>query len=329
MLVDPLAGTLAHEHFAAFAEQLRSGDVLVVNETRVIRARLQGRRDPGGGRAEILLVHPAGATRFDPSTRRWIALVKPGRKLREGARVLFGEGAAARIEAVLPDGTREITLELNLPFEDFLERHGELPLPPYVGPGDERRAQRYQTIFAREPGSVAAPTASLHFTPAVLKRILERGVEVVPLVLEVGLATFKPIEAQTIDAHVMHRERYAIPAATAAAVNLAKRERRRVVAAGTTVLRALESAAISGEVAAGEGETELFISPGFQFRVADALLTNFHLPASSLLVLVSAFAGYDLTRAAYTAAIAERYRFFSFGDAMFITPPASTEDRSV
>ena len=309
-----------HERFSAFPEQLRAGDVLVVNETRVIRARLYGRREPGGGRAEILLVHPAGATRYDPAMRRWIALVKPGRKLREGARVIFGDGAAARIEAVLPDGTREITLELDSPFEEFLERYGELPLPPYVGPGDEHRAERYQTIFAREPGSVAAPTASLHFTPAVLERILERGVLLVPLVLEVGLATFKPIEAQTIDAHVMHRERYAIPAATAAAVNLAKREGRRIVAAGTTVLRALESAGQAGEVAAGEGETELFISPGFRFRIAGALLTNFHLPASSLLVLVSAFAGYDLTRTAYATAIAEGYRFFSFGDAMFITP---------
>jgi len=310
-----------HERFSAFPEQLRAGDVLVVNETRVIRARLYGRREPGGGRAEILLVHPAGATRYDPAMRRWIALVKPGRKLREGARVIFGDGAAARIEAVLPDGTREITLELDSPFEEFLERYGELPLPPYVGPGDEHRAERYQTIFASKPGSVAAPTASLHFTPAVLERILERGVLLVPLVLEVGLATFKPIEAQTIDAHVMHRERYAIPAATAAAVNLAKREGRRIVAAGTTVLRALESAGQAGEVAAGEGETELFISPGFRFRIAGALLTNFHLPASSLLVLVSAFAGYDLTRTAYATAIAEGYRFFSFGDAMFITPP--------
>jgi S-adenosylmethionine:tRNA ribosyltransferase-isomerase len=329
MLVDPLAGSLVHEHFSAFPEQLRAGDVLVVNETRVIRARLRGRREPGGGHAEILLIHPAAAVRFDPLARRWIGLVKPGRKLREGARVLFGDGAAARIEAVLPDGTREITLELNSPFEEFLERHGELPLPPYVGEGDERRAQRYQTIFAREPGSVAAPTASLHFTAPLVERIRERGVTLAPLVLEVGLATFKPIETQTIDAHAMHRERYAIPAATAAAVNLAKGEGRRVVAAGTTVLRALESAAKAGEVAAGEGETELFISPGFQFRVAGALLTNFHLPASSLLVLVSAFAGYDLTRAAYAAAIAERYRFFSFGDAMFVTRPDPSEDRSV
>jgi S-adenosylmethionine:tRNA ribosyltransferase-isomerase len=320
MVLDPGRGTIAHEPFTAFPEQLRRGDVLVVNETRVVRARLSGTREPGGGRAEILLLHPAGSARFDPLARRWLALVKPGRKLRAGARVRFGQDAACRIDAAFADGTREVELELDpdLPFEEFLERYGELPLPPYVGPGDAARASRYQTIFAREPGSVAAPTASLHFTPAVLERIRERDVEIVPLVLDVGLGTFKPIESERIDDHAMHRERYAIPVPTADAVNRAKREGRRVVVAGTTALRALESAAVAGEVVAGEGESELFITPGFRFQVAAALLTNFHLPGSSLLVLVSAFAGYDFARAAYAEAIAERYRFYSFGDAMFI-----------
>lgn len=319
MLVDPRAGTLAHARFSAFAAQLHAGDVLVINETRVIRARLRGKRETSGGSAELLLLHPAGGGRYDPGATRWIALVKPGRKLRSGVRVRFGERAACRIESVLPGGLREIALELEMPFDEFLERHGELPLPPYVGPGDEQRAARYQTIFAREPGSVAAPTASLHFTPEVVESVRRRGVEIVKLVLDVGLGTFKPIESDSIDAHRMHRERYAIPGGTAAAVNRAKREGRRVVVAGTTALRALESAAAGGEVAPGEAESELFITPGFRFRVADALLTNFHLPGSTLLVLVAAFAGYACMRGAYAAAIEEKYRFYSFGDAMFLT----------
>ena len=319
MVVDPGAGSFAHERFAAFPELLQNGDVLVINETRVIRARLRGFREPGGGRAELLLLRPADGARFDPGATRWLALAKPGRKLREGARVRFGPGAACRIVCVLPDGTRAVELELAMPFDSFLELHGEVPLPPYVGPGDERRAARYQTIFAREPGSVAAPTASLHFTPEVLAQIRERGVSIVPLVLDVGLGTFKPMEGESIDAHVMHAERYAIPEATAEAVNRAKREGRRVVVAGTTALRALESAGRGDEVVAGEAESDLFITPGFPFRVADALLTNFHLPGSTLLVLVSAFAGYACMRGAYALAVERGYRFFSFGDAMFVT----------
>ncbi len=318
MLIDPRAGTLAHERFGAFAAQLGAGDVLVVNETRVIRARLRGEREGSGGEAEILLLRPSAGGRFDPGATRWVALVKPGRKLRTGARVRFGARAACRIESVLPDGLREVALELEMPLDAFLEQHGEMPLPPYVGPGDERRAARYQTIFAREPGSVAAPTASLHFTPEVVASVRRRGVEIVPLVLDVGLGTFRPIDSDSIDAHRMHRERYAIPETTAHAVNRARREGRRIVAAGTTALRALESAAASGEVVPGEAESELFITPGFRFRVADALLTNFHLPGSTLLVLVAAFAGYACMRGAYAAAIEQKYRFYSFGDAMFL-----------
>jgi S-adenosylmethionine:tRNA ribosyltransferase-isomerase len=195
-----------------------------------------------------------------------------------------------------------------------------MPLPPYVGPGDDARAARYQTLFARVPGSVAAPTASLHFTPRVIDAIRERGVAIVPLVLDVGLGTFKPMESPSIDDHVMHAERYAIPQATADAVNHAKAESRRVVVAGTTALRALEASAQTnaGRVVAGETETSIFITPGFPFAVADALLTNFHLPGSTLLVLVSAFAGFDRARVAYETAIATRYRFYSFGDAMFL-----------
>jgi S-adenosylmethionine:tRNA ribosyltransferase-isomerase len=298
---------------------LRAGDVLVINTTRVVRARLRGRREPGGGSAEILLLRPADGLRFDPDARRWRALVKPGRRLPVGARVRFGDDGYARVVAVAADGSRDVEFELNAGFDELLERHGELPLPPYVGAGTPERAARYQTIFAREPGSVAAPTASLHFTPAVLEAIRARGVTIVPLVLDIGLGTFKPIETEGIDEHPMHAERYEIPATTAATVEMARRHGRSVVVAGTTALRALESAAdADGHVAAGEGETSLYVTPGYRFRVADALLTNFHLPGSSLLVLVSAFGGYETLAAAYAAAIAERYRFYSFGDAMFI-----------
>jgi S-adenosylmethionine:tRNA ribosyltransferase-isomerase len=237
--------------------------------------------------------------------------------LRPGARVVFGEEGWAQIAGVARDGVRVVVFELRVPLTELLERHGTMPLPPYVGPGDEARAARYQTIFARVPGSVAAPTASLHFTPRVLAALRAKGVEVAPLVLDVGLGTFRPIESATLGGHAMHSERYAIPLETAALVTEARRAGRRIVAAGTTALRALEASALGdGYVQAGEAETDLFIRPGFEFRVADALLTNFHLPRSTLLVLVSAFAGYKTTMHAYQTAIAERYRMYSFGDAM-------------
>jgi len=312
-------GPLRELPFAEFSSLLHAGDVLVVNETRVIRARLRGTREPGGGAAEILLLRPSGGGAFDPGAPSWDALARPGRRLRTGARVRFGDDAVAEVTAILPDGVRRIRFEARIPFEEVLERHGELPLPPYVGPGDAARSARYQTMFARVPGSVAAPTASLHFTPRVVAALRARGVEIVPLVLDVGLGTFRPMEGETIDDHHMHAERYAISPETARAVNSAKADGRRVIAAGTTVLRALEASALAngGHIAAGEAETDLFVTPGFCFAGADALLTNFHLPASTLLVLVAAFAGYDRTLAAYRHAIAERFRFYSFGDAMF------------
>jgi S-adenosylmethionine:tRNA ribosyltransferase-isomerase len=309
---------LEHAVFADLPAILRAGDVLAINETRVIRARLLGRREPGGGRAEILLLRPAGGGRFDFAAREWEALVRPGRRLRPGARVVFGEEGCAQIAGVARDGVRVVVFELRVPLAELLERHGTMPLPPYVGPGDEARAARYQTIFARVPGSVAAPTASLHFTPRVLAALRAKGVDVARLVLDVGLGTFRPIESATLGGHAMHAERYAIPPETAALVTEARRAGRRIVAAGTTALRALEASALGdGYVQAGEAETDLFIRPGFDFRVADALLTNFHLPGSTLLVLVSAFAGYETTMHAYQTAIAERYRMYSFGDAMF------------
>jgi S-adenosylmethionine:tRNA ribosyltransferase-isomerase len=309
-------GELRDLTFAAFPALLRAGDVLVLNETRVIPARLRFER-PTGGSGEVLLLRPADRDVFAFEARLWYALVRPARRLPPGTRLELG-GAGVAIESVASDGRRIVRFDDDVDIADLLERAGELPLPPYVGTGDEARAARYQTVFARIPGSVAAPTASLHFTEAVLGAIAERGVEIVRLTLDVGIGTFRPMRPGPIAAHKMHGERYTIPEETAAAVNRARAEGRRVVAAGTTVVRALEGAALAGgTVRAGAAETDVFITPGFRFRVVDALLTNFHLPQSTLLVLVTAFIGYDRTRAAYEAAIVRFYRFFSFGDAMF------------
>ena len=318
LLVLGADGTIEHRTFADFPSLLRAGDVLVLNETRVIRARLHVRR-ANGARAELLLLRPRERAGYDPQAREWLALVRPGRALRRGARVTAGSATIEVID-VLADGPRVVRFEEDTDLEALLAEHGELPLPPYVGPGDEARAQRYQTVFARVPGSVAAPTASLHFTPEILDELRARGVILVPLVLDVGIGTFRPMSGATIDEHVMHAERFAIPPETADAIAAARREGRRVVAAGTTVLRALEGAAErDGEVRAGEAETRLFVTPGFPFRAVDALLTNFHLPRSTLLVLVAAFAGYQAVMRAYHEAIEREYRFFSFGDAMFVT----------
>ncbi len=317
---------LEDRSFLAFPSLLRPDDVLVINETRVVAARLRGTRSPGGGAAEILLLRPADGGPFDLAARAWHALVRPGKRLRPGNCVAFACDAASRgsadiatIAAVCADGSRVVRFDDACDLAALLERCGELPLPPYVGPGDAARVARYQTVFARVPGSVAAPTASLHFTPRVLDAIGARGVTVAPLVLDVGIGTFKPMESEQIDDHTMHAERYEISEGTAAAVNAAKAEGRRIVVAGTTALRALEaSAQIDGRVRAGAAETDIFITPGFRFVVADALLTNFHLPASTLLALVAAFGGYDTVMRAYRHAIAAEYRFFSFGDAMFL-----------
>ncbi len=325
LLVLEADGGIEDRTFAAFPELLRAGDVLVLNETRVVRARLRALRDDGR-EVELLLLRPRDRAAYDPAAREWLALARPGRKVRTGVRLRIGD-ARATVVAVLPDGPRAVRFDEGVDVGALLDARGELPLPPYVrrAPGDrsatmsdDERGARYQTVFARVPGSVAAPTASLHFTPELLDAVRARGVTVVPLVLDVGIGTFRPMAGATIDQHVMHAERFAIPDATAAALAAAGREGRRVIAAGTTVLRALEGAALpDGTVHPGEGETGLFVTPGFEFRVVDALLTNFHLPRSTLLVLVAAFAGYERVRAAYQAAIARNYRFFSFGDAMF------------
>jgi S-adenosylmethionine:tRNA ribosyltransferase-isomerase len=316
-----LAGDeIAHRTFADVGDYLHAGDVLVLNETRVIAARLAGTRSRSGGSAEIFLLHPADALRYRPEATRWIALARPARRIQAGERIDFATFGHATVVRALEGGMREIELTLRLPFEDFLERAGTIPLPPYVRNETAAARLRYQTVFARVPGSVAAPTAALHFTPELLESLARRGVELVHISLQIGLGTFRPISTERIDEHVMHAEAFTIPARAGAALERARSQRRRVVAAGTTVVRALEQVLLTyGRIVAGEHVATLFITPGFEFRAVDAMITNFHLPRSSLLVLVSAFAGRERILAAYEQAVERRYRFFSFGDAMFVT----------
>ena len=311
LVVDPAADTLRDDGFAAFPAMIPPGDLLVLNSTRVRHARLLGTR-PSGRPAEVLLLHPLQGD-------RWLAMGKPGKALQVGRRITLGEGSEVETVAVRDDGYREVRF-LGLDAADAIERFGRLPLPPYItreaGELDERR---YQTVYAEREGSVAAPTAGLHLTDAHLATLRERGVQVATLDLEVGPGTFKPVETATPTDHPMHAERFEIPVEAARAVAEVRARGGQVWAVGTTVVRALESAARHDRtVAAGEAETRLMILPGHRFGVVDRLLTNFHLPRSTLLMLVAAFAGHDLTLRAYRHAVAARYRFYSYGDAMCI-----------
>jgi S-adenosylmethionine:tRNA ribosyltransferase-isomerase len=297
--------------FSDLPDFLHPGDVLVVNDSRVLPARLHGVRLPGGGAVEILLVHPEG-----PDV--WLALARPAKRLRAGNVLQFGQGSlTATVREAREEGQRVLAFETGgRPLQEALDALGEMPLPPYI---HERLpdAGRYQTVYAREPGSVAAPTAGLHFTPELLQRVRAHGVVVEPVTLHVGLGTFRPVHVERIEDHRMHAEYGVVPAATAEAIRSAHERGGRVVAVGTTVVRVLESAALQ-TTGSWSGWTDIFIYPGFTFRVCDVLITNFHVPKSTLLMLVSAFAGKHLIDRAYAAAIAERYRFFSFGDAMLI-----------
>jgi len=315
LVLERRTGALQHRRFHDLPDLLAPGDLLVVNRSRVLPARLLGRRAGGGG-AEILLVRQVEGP-------RWEALLRPGRRLRPGARVEMAQGFEAVVLSgpVSVQGCRPVELlAADGDWRAAVERHGHVPLPPYVRrPDTPADRERYQAVYAREEGSVAAPTAGLHFTPALLERLVRRGVERAELVLHVGPGTFRPVEVEDVRRHRVDPERYEIPAATAAAVARTRAAGRRVVVVGTTTTRALESAANGeGQVAAGPGETDLVIVPGRPFRVADALVTNFHLPRSSLLLLVAAFAGRERLFAAYAEAVRERYRFFSYGDAMLV-----------
>jgi S-adenosylmethionine:tRNA ribosyltransferase-isomerase len=308
---DHASAEFEDRRFADIIGLVPPGDLLVLNTTRVRHARLLGRR-PSGGPAEVLLIHPAAAP------GEWVALGRPGSALRPGKRIALGSGAEIETVAVLADGNRTVRF-VGISAEDAMTRFGRLPLPPYIrrDPTETDEA-RYQTVYAEREGSVAAPTAGLHFTPALLTEMERRGVQLARLELEVGPGTFKPVEHDDLAQHPMHPERYDVPPALADAVADTRLRGAHVWAVGTTVVRALESAAEGGAVRAGPGETALFITPGYRFRVVDRLLTNFHLPRSTLLMLVAAFAGYDLTMTAYRHAVAARYRFYSYGDAMLI-----------
>jgi S-adenosylmethionine:tRNA ribosyltransferase-isomerase len=302
---------LIDSHFSQLGSLISPGDLLVLNTTRVRHARLLGTR-PSGAPAEVLLIHPGtGGT--------WVAMGKPGSAMQPGKRIELGEGVAIETEEMLPDGHRLVRF-VGASAEEAIARFGRLPLPPYITReptgADE---DRYQTVYARAEGSVAAPTAGLHFTPGILDALSAKGVLISGLDLEVGPGTFKPVEVDDPREHPMHPERYEISSRLVALVELVREQGGRVWAVGTTVVRALESAADeSGAVRAGRGETRLMITPGYEFRVVDRLLTNFHLPRSTLLMLVSAFAGSDLVKAAYAHAVAQRYRFYSYGDVMAV-----------
>ena len=316
MVVDRGAATFSHRTFSDLPELVSPGDLLVVNRSRVVKARLLGTRVGSGAPAEIFLLQPLG-------DRRYEAMVSPGGKLKPGRTVEIAPGFTAEILGVTERRTRIVRLDAVAPFasiEDAIERHGHVPLPPYIDRGDEASdVERYQTVYAREAGSVAAPTAGLHFTPELLEALAQRGVRRADVVLHVGAGTFKPVETNDPAEHPMHEERYLIPEETARAVAETKGAGRRVWAVGTTSVRTLEAAAdASGAVRAGAGETRIFIRPPARPRVVDALITNFHLPRSTLIMLVASFLGYELTMRAYREAITQRYRFYSYGDAMAI-----------
>ncbi|HMM72621.1 MAG TPA: tRNA preQ1(34) S-adenosylmethionine ribosyltransferase-isomerase QueA [Rhodocyclaceae bacterium] len=301
---------LHDRHFRDLPSLLAPGDLLIANDSRVLHARLRGHKDTGG-RVDMLIERLLGD--FEA-----LAQIRATHAPRPGSRLLLSGGISAEV-LERRDMFYRMRFAGDRPVDRLLAEHGEVPLPPYLGRAAEADdAERYQTVFARAPGSVAAPTAGLHFDPPLLAELTRRGVALAPLTLHVGAGTFQPVRSEDLAAHHMHREWYRIPEATVRAIEATRQRRGRIVAIGTTTLRALESAALAGSLAAGERETDLFILPGFRFRIVDALVTNFHLPRSTLLMLVAAFAGMAPMRAAYAHAIASGYRFYSYGDAMLL-----------
>ena len=305
-------GAIEHRHFFDLPQFLHPGDCLVLNNSRVLPARLIGHRPTGGAVEILLLVDKGGDT--------WECLVRPGKKLRTGARISFGEGQLqAEITEVLPDGNRLVHFEYEGIFLEVLEELGRMPLPPYIKKKELKDQERYQTVYSKVVGSAAAPTAGLHFTPELLKEIQDKGINLCYVTLHVGLGTFRPVKEEEITEHEMHSEYCVIPQETADIINETKKNGGRVICVGTTSCRTLESwANEDGTLSATGGWTDIFIYPGYQFKVMDALVTNFHLPESTLIMLVSALAGREHILDAYKEAVKERYRFFSFGDAMFI-----------
>lgn len=315
MLLNRKAGTICTGDFTQVVNAFQAGDLLVVNDTRVIPARLLGHKE-SGGKVEVFLVRRL----MNTDGEDWLCMTRSSRSLKVGTQLQLGEGLQAEVLAGAEPPHRHIRFFCDGPFLERIDQVGHLPLPPYITrPDNAADRERYQTIFACNEGAVAAPTAGLHFTTEILEQLRDKGVEICALTLHVGLGTFLPVRVDDVRSHKMHAELYAVPEETAHAVNRARAEARRVVALGTTAARALESAVDDqGLLQAGDGESEIFIYPGYRFRLVDALFTNFHLPKSTLLMLVSALAGRDFILQAYRQAVEERFRFFSYGDCMLI-----------
>ena len=309
--LDPKTGTLEHRHFYNLPDYLQAGDCLVINDTRVLPARLLGSRSTGGA-VELVLLRDLGGG-------RWECLSRPGRKTKPGTKLSFGSGElTATVEEVAEGGNRIVQFHYEGIFLEILERLGKMPLPPYIHE-QLQNSERYQTVYSRETGSAAAPTAGLHFTPELLNRIRAMGVKVCTVTLHVGLGTFRPVKEEEIENHPMHAEFCVVPQETADTVNAVRKQGGRIIAVGTTSCRTLESfTAEDGTLMASSGWTSIFIYPGYRFKCIDGLVTNFHLPESTLIMLVSALAGRENILHAYEVAVKERYRFFSFGDAMLI-----------
>lgn len=314
MVVHRGTGAIEHTHFYDLPQYLRPGDALVINETKVIPARLLGVKEDTGVPVEVLLLRRENAT-------DWEALVRPGRRLKPGATCVFGDGLlrCTVLENVAETGGRLVRFQYEGVFEELLDRLGEMPLPPYIHEKLQDQS-RYQTVYAKAEGSAAAPTAGLHFTPALLEQVRAMGVTVVPVLLHVGLGTFRPVKEEDVDKHVMHSEYYQVTREAADTLNRIRQAGGRLICVGTTSVRTIETVADDGGIIhPGAGETAIFIKPGVKIKAVDALITNFHLPQSTLLMLVSTFLGREQALAAYELAVKEKYRFFSFGDAMFIT----------
>lgn len=313
LVLDRESGNIEDRIFRQITEYLQSGDLLVVNNTRVRPARLIGRKQGTQGTAEVLLLTPQG-------NDYWEALVRPGRRLKPGAVIEFGPNGELQAEVIdyTPAQGRIIRFSYSGDFTSLLNQLGMVPLPPYIH-AELTNKERYQTVYSQVEGSAAAPTAGLHFTPQLLQQLTEQGVELASVTLHVGLGTFRPVDEVELEKHQMHAEYYRVSPEVAERINLAKAQERRVIAVGTTSVRVLESvASAEGKIKPGTGWTDIFIYPGYRFKVTEAIITNFHLPKSTLLMLVSAFAGREQILAAYDHAVKEGYRFFSFGDAMFI-----------
>lgn len=314
MILERTGGAIGEIPFAGISELFRSGDLLVINDTKVIPARLLGSKE-SGGRTEVFLVR-----RLDGEGEVWDAMIRASKAPRSGTVIVFPGGMKCLVAGRGEGECWQVAFDCANRFADWLEKYGMVPLPPYIRrtPGTSDR-ERYQTVFAREAGAVAAPTAGLHFTPELMDSVRARGVVIAPVTLHVGLGTFMPVRQEVLSDHRMHRERYMIPEATARMIRETRDRGGRVVALGTTTTRALEHAAREdGSVPAGEGEADIFIVPGYRFKVVDALITNFHLPKSTLLMMVSAFAGKEQLFRAYAEAVEKKFRFYSYGDAMFI-----------